>query len=88
VEDEEDDVEEYGGEDDVPISQRAGGTPTEKPVRPSPRPQHQATGRGGRPHWERGAKKKEDNSVKWTTLSHNGVIFPPPYTPHGVRDSL
>ncbi|GAB4858462.1 hypothetical protein Ancab_009936 [Ancistrocladus abbreviatus] len=22
---------------------------------------------------------------KWTTLVHNGVIFPPPYTPHGVK---
>ncbi|KAJ7522510.1 hypothetical protein O6H91_18G015200 [Diphasiastrum complanatum] len=23
--------------------------------------------------------------TKWTTLEHNGVIFPPPYTPHGVK---
>ncbi|ESK97082.1 topoisomerase i [Moniliophthora roreri MCA 2997] len=23
----------------------------------------------------------EDSSVKWTTLEHNGVIFPPPYEP-------
>eukprot|EP00249_Psilotum_nudum_P024550 c29215_g1_i2 orf=419-2845(+) len=22
---------------------------------------------------------------KWTTLEHNGVIFPPPYTPHGIK---
>ncbi|KAJ4807589.1 DNA topoisomerase 1 [Rhynchospora pubera] len=22
---------------------------------------------------------------KWTTLEHNGVIFPPPYQPHGVK---
>ncbi|PSR96262.1 DNA topoisomerase 1 alpha like [Actinidia chinensis var. chinensis] len=22
---------------------------------------------------------------KWTTLAHNGVIFPPPYKPHGVK---
>lgn len=30
--------------------------------------------------WE--AKEAEgDNSVKWTTLEHNGVIFPPPYEP-------
>ncbi|GMN48571.1 hypothetical protein TIFTF001_017751 [Ficus carica] len=26
-----------------------------------------------------------DGQKKWTTLSHNGVIFPPPYNPHGVR---
>ncbi|KAL8160375.1 hypothetical protein V2J09_001912 [Rumex salicifolius] len=24
-------------------------------------------------------------SQKWTTLVHSGVIFPPPYTPHGVK---
>jgi hypothetical protein len=22
---------------------------------------------------------------RWTTLSHNGVNFPPPYVPHGVK---
>ncbi|TPX31058.1 tetrahydrofolate synthase [Synchytrium microbalum] len=26
-----------------------------------------------------------DGSVKWTTLEHNGVLFPPPYEPHGVK---
>lgn len=26
-----------------------------------------------------------DGQKKWTTLVHNGVIFPPPYTPHGVK---
>ncbi|KAM3164633.1 DNA topoisomerase I [Lachancea thermotolerans] len=28
--------------------------------------------------WEKG---NEDDSIKWTTLKHNGVIFPPPYEP-------
>jgi hypothetical protein len=27
----------------------------------------------------------EDKSVKWETLVHNGVLFPPEYTPHGVK---
>ncbi|KAL0938779.1 topoisomerase i [Colletotrichum truncatum] len=27
------------------------------------------------------APKKEDDSQKWTTLEHNGVLFPPEYTP-------
>lgn len=27
------------------------------------------------------APKNEDDSIKWTTLEHNGVIFPPPYEP-------
>ncbi|KAJ6894003.1 DNA topoisomerase 1 beta-like [Populus alba x Populus x berolinensis] len=26
-----------------------------------------------------------DGQKKWTTLAHNGVIFPPPYNPHGVK---
>ncbi|KAE8100764.1 hypothetical protein FH972_018627 [Carpinus fangiana] len=26
-----------------------------------------------------------DGQKKWTTLVHSGVIFPPPYTPHGVK---
>jgi DNA topoisomerase-1 len=26
-----------------------------------------------------------DGSVKWTTLEHNGVYFPPPYQPHGIQ---
>ncbi|PLW17666.1 hypothetical protein PCANC_06109 [Puccinia coronata f. sp. avenae] len=28
--------------------------------------------------WE---ENKDDNSQKWTTLEHNGVLFPPDYTP-------
>ena len=27
----------------------------------------------------------EDKTVKWDTLEHSGVLFPPEYTPHGVR---
>lgn len=27
----------------------------------------------------------EDKSVKWKSLKHNGVLFPPDYEPHGVR---
>ena len=27
------------------------------------------------------APKKEDDTVKWDTLQHNGVVFPPPYEP-------
>ncbi|KAH1063152.1 hypothetical protein J1N35_028139 [Gossypium stocksii] len=26
-----------------------------------------------------------DGQKKWSTLVHNGVIFPPPYNPHGVK---
>ena len=27
----------------------------------------------------------EDKSVKWETLEHSGVLFPPEYAPHGVK---
>ena len=27
----------------------------------------------------------EDKTVKWNTLEHSGVLFPPEYTPHGVK---
>lgn len=33
---------------------------------------------GGYKWWE---AEKEDDTVKWTTLKHNGVIFPPAYEP-------
>ena len=26
-----------------------------------------------------------DQSIKWSTLEHNGVFFPPPYEPHGIQ---
>ncbi|KAK9807975.1 hypothetical protein WJX73_009376 [Symbiochloris irregularis] len=29
--------------------------------------------------------KGKDDSVKWTTLVHSGVLFPPEYEPHGVQ---
>lgn len=34
------------------------------------------------------APKNEDDSVKWTTLEHNGVLFPPEYTPLPAKIKL
>lgn len=28
---------------------------------------------------------ESDDSIKWTSLQHNGVLFPPAYEPHGVK---
>lgn len=39
------------------------------------------SGDGGFRWWEAG--NKTDGEVKWTTLEHNGVYFPPEYEPHG-----
>ena len=30
-------------------------------------------------------EENRDDTIKWTSLQHNGVCFPPPYTPHGVQ---
>ena len=27
----------------------------------------------------------EDRSLKWNSLEHSGVLFPPEYAPHGVK---
>ena len=32
--------------------------------------------------WEQEAR---EDGVKWTTLQHQGVYFPPDYIPHGVK---
>lgn len=32
-----------------------------------------------------GGQAKEGSDIKWTTLVHNGVLFPPEYQPHGVK---
>ncbi|CAN8061968.1 unnamed protein product [Agarophyton chilense] len=37
--------------------------------------------KGGYRWWDE--KKMADNKIKWRTLVHNGVIFPPEYVPHG-----
>ncbi|KAI8969221.1 hypothetical protein BDF20DRAFT_893807 [Mycotypha africana] len=34
---------------------------------------------------EQNAEFKEDDSIKWNTLEHQGVLFPPEYVPHGVK---
>ena len=29
--------------------------------------------------------EKEDDSIKWTTLEHQGPYFPPEYVSHGIK---
>eukprot|EP01119_Soliformovum_irregulare_P004412 TRINITY_DN1540_c0_g1_i1.p1 TRINITY_DN1540_c0_g1~~TRINITY_DN1540_c0_g1_i1.p1 ORF type:complete len:814 (-),score=300.27 TRINITY_DN1540_c0_g1_i1:2235-4676(-) len=33
-------------------------------------------------YWE---KEANEDGTKWTTLVHQGVLFPPPYKPHGIK---
>merc|ERR1719510_2423977 len=37
----------------------------------------------GAPKWWEVPPYKGD--IKWKTLDHNGILFPPPYKPHGVK---
>jgi DNA topoisomerase-1 len=30
-------------------------------------------------------EENRDETIKWTTLEHNGVLFPPVYEPHGIK---
>ncbi len=32
--------------------------------------------------WE---DENRDESIKWNTLQHHGVCFPPEYVPHGIK---
>lgn len=34
--------------------------------------------------WEDPSFLEEGNEIKWTSLQHNGVLFPPEYIPHGI----
>ncbi|KAG2224535.1 hypothetical protein INT45_004380, partial [Circinella minor] len=31
------------------------------------------------------SNEDQDETIKWTTLQHNGVLFPPDYEPHGIK---
>ncbi|KAF8921693.1 DNA topoisomerase 1, partial [Haplosporangium bisporale] len=35
--------------------------------------------------WWKNQNENEDDTVKWNTLIHNGVYFPPDYVPHGIK---
>ncbi|KAG0028442.1 DNA topoisomerase 1 [Podila clonocystis] len=35
--------------------------------------------------WWKNQNENEDDTVKWSTLHHNGVYFPPDYVPHGIK---
>lgn len=52
-----------------------------KAVKAEPKDQSEAPEDGEEEYEWWNAPKKEDDSVKWNTLEHNGVLFPPEYTP-------
>ncbi|KAL3508430.1 hypothetical protein ACH5RR_027831 [Cinchona calisaya] len=87
------------GDDDVPISQRIKKSPTSVSKSPSLKKVTKVVSSSVTKINKKSKKviKKSKYSKsskvspgsgdgqKWTTLVHNGVIFPPPYKPHGVK---
>lgn len=69
-----------------PRSNREAGT-LNNPIDPNKYPQKEEvtalqSDKNAQRWWE---KEPYKGDTKWTTLDHNGVVFPPPYQPHGVK---
>jgi DNA topoisomerase I len=84
-------VKKQDSDSDLPLTKKkAKSTPSKtaasgsnKATKPSKKEESAEPGTSddedGNRWWD--APKKEDDSIKWTTLEHNGVLFPPPYDP-------
>ncbi|XP_020531189.1 DNA topoisomerase 1 alpha isoform X1 [Amborella trichopoda] len=88
-------------EDDLPISQRmkksasVSGQASAKKISVKTKVVSSSFKKTGKNTKKEIKKLKQSKSAKgppgsgdgqkWTTLEHNGVIFPPPYKPHGVK---
>ena len=70
------DVEHDGSSDDEPIRSLVGLT--RRKSSSSGVCLKRAKRADDEPSWAKGAKKM------WSTLEHNGVVFPPPYEAHGI----
>lgn len=86
-EDEDDD------DDDVPLARRSAKkrkasprkAPAEKKRRSSSASAPASRRKKGGDDDDGMGAKDEGASVKWTTLKHCGVLFPPEYEPHGIK---
>ncbi|KAL2022697.1 hypothetical protein VTK56DRAFT_4778 [Thermocarpiscus australiensis] len=67
----------------APAARKAKETPAKKPVKVEKQESNENSADEEEEEeyrwWD--APKKEDDTIKWTTLEHNGVLFPPPYQP-------
>ena len=89
-EEEEDEEDEEGGGDeekeassseDIPLGQLAA----KKSQESSSGKKKKKGEEGDEPVWEWWNEPPLPKGVKWRTLEHNGVVFAPPYEPHGVK---
>ncbi len=63
----------------APAAKGAKGTKAVKAVKDESKENSEGEDEEEYRWWD--APKKEDDSVKWTTLEHSGVLFPPPHEP-------
>ncbi|KAL8481026.1 hypothetical protein ACS0TY_027533 [Phlomoides rotata] len=90
-------MKEEDDEDHIPISQRLKKTPSSDKksasVKKMIKPKNAWDNNKKSKKFMKNSKYSKSSKVppssgegqKWTTLEHNGVIFPPPYKPHGVK---
>lgn len=90
-------IKEEDDEDNVPISQRinrpASSDKKSASVKKIIKPKFGSANDKKSNKFMKNSKYSKSSKVppssgegqKWTTLVHNGVIFPPPYKPHGVK---
>ncbi|RGP81574.1 DNA topoisomerase i [Fusarium longipes] len=73
-------VKKEESDSDAPISKKAKpAAATKKGTKAESKKASESDGEEEFEWWN--APKKEDDSIKWTTLEHNGVLFPPDYEP-------
>jgi DNA topoisomerase-1 len=70
---------------DKPSKKRPLDTPTEGKVKREKKVKKEEDDPTLYKWWEEQQPMVEDDSIKWTTLEHNGVLFPPEYVPHGIK---
>ena len=69
-------------DDDVPLSQML--SKTKPPVKNESKSSQVKKEEPPVHKWWEETEEGQKSEEKWTTLSHNGVVFPPAYVPHGV----
>lgn len=92
--DEDDDEEEEDAEisssddeDDIPLQQRVALKSVANGAKKRPRQNSSPAqpAKKSKAAAKRQSSAKDDKDIKWTTLEHAGVLFPPEYTPHGIK---
>ncbi|KAJ4268420.1 DNA topoisomerase 1 [Fusarium torreyae] len=72
-------VKKEESDSDAPISKKAKSAAPAKKAAKSEAKKAESDDEEGFAWWNE--PKKENDSIKWTTLEHNGVLFPPDYEP-------